>query len=142
MSVTSGTIDMQTMRYINLFGKVSHVSTTKCFVYNGSIYFVVLKGMVSKAVGKDGANVKKLSQILRKKIKVIPMPKSSGDIAGFVKAVVDPITFNKVDVKDGEVIISAGRQSKAALIGRRRIREKELEGILKNFFQIKKLRIA
>ena len=54
----------------------------------------------------------------------------------------NPIEFNKVEVKENSVTISAGRQSKAALIGRNRTREKELADVLKNFFHITKLRIA
>lgn len=141
------TIDMQRMRYINLFGKVCKVSTKHCFLYNNSIIFVVPKKKVSLAVGKNGENMRKLGDILRKKIKVVAeLPeeeeKKKEEMQRFVSAIVDPITFNKVEVKGGEIVITAGRQSKAALIGRNRQREKELEGILKNFFAIGKLRIA
>jgi len=137
-------IDMQLMRYINLFSKVSRVSTTKCFVYNNQIVFAVPKSQVSVAIGRDASNVKRLRDILRKKIKVVAMPSidSHEGIAKFVGDVVDPIEFNKVEVKDALVTINAGRQSKAALIGRGRIREKELADVLKNFFKIGKLRIA
>ena len=64
------------------------------------------------------------------------------EIGKFVEAVVNPVEFNKVEVKENSVTISAGRQSKAALIGRGRQREKELADVLKNFFHITKLRIA
>jgi NusA-like KH domain protein len=140
----AGTIDMQLMRYINLFAKVSRVQTTKCFVYNNQIVFAVPKASVSVAIGKGAINIKKLSEILRKRIKVVAMPaqESKEGIAEFVKDVVDPIEFNKVEVKDNSVTISAGRQSKAALIGRGRSREKELSEILKSFFGVGRLRIA
>lgn len=132
------------MRYINLFSKVARVSTTKCFVYNNQIVFAVPKSQVSMAIGKNAENVKRLRDILRKKIKVVAMPSidSHEGIAKFVGDVVDPIEFNKVEVNDALVTINAGRQSKAALIGRGRIREKELSEVLKNFFKIGKLRIA
>jgi len=137
-------INMQLMRYINLFSKVARVSTTKCFVYNNQIVFAVPKSQVSMAIGKNAENVKRLRDILRKKIKVVAMPSidSHEGIAKFVGDVVDPIEFNKVEVNDALVTINAGRQSKAALIGRGRIREKELSEVLKNFFKIGKLRIA
>ena len=140
----ASTIDMQLMRYINLFGKISNVSTTKVFVYNNVIVFAVPKPLVSKAVGRDGANVRKLGETLRKKIKVVAIANSDDkeDIERFVSDVVSPITFSKIEFKDGSVVINAGRQSKAALIGRNRIREKELSGILKNFFKINRVRIA
>tara|TARA_Y100000310_G_C20377817_1_gene666583 strand:+ start:185 stop:610 length:426 start_codon:yes stop_codon:yes gene_type:complete len=138
------TIDMQLMRYINLFSRISKVHTTKVFVYNNVIVFAVPKPLVSKAVGKDGANVKKLGETLRRKIKVISIAneESKEDIERFVSDVVSPVTFNKIEFKDGGVVVSAGRQSKAALIGRGRVREKELSEVLRNFFKIKGVRIA
>lgn len=134
-------IDMKLMRYLNVFEKVTRVSTRYCFLYNNTIIFAVPKSKVSKAVGKNGANVKKIGEIFRRKIKIIPLPNDKEEISEFVKNIVDPVTFNKVDIKNDEVVVNAGRQSKAALIGRGRIREKELEDILNTLFNIKKLRI-
>ncbi len=132
-------IDMQLMRYINLFERVSRVSTRHCFVYNNVIIFVVPRAMVSKAVGKNGINMKSVGEILRKKIKVVAM---TDNIEQFIADVVSPITFTKAEEKDGLVTLTAGRQSKAALIGRGRQRENELQDILKIFFKIGKLKIA
>jgi transcription antitermination factor NusA-like protein len=140
----AGTIDMQLMRYINLFARTTKVPTTKCFVYNNQIFFAVPKAKVSIAIGKGAVNVKRLNEILRKKIRVVAMPAVDSDegVGKFVEDVVAPIEFNGVEVKADSVVINAGRQSKAALIGRGRQREKELGDVLKNFFHIGKLRIA
>ena len=140
----AGTIDMQLMRYINLFARMTKVQTRRVFVYNNHIIFAVPKMKVSLAIGKGAVNVKRLSEILRKKIKIITMPAVDSDeaIGKFVEEVVAPIEFNGVEVKDDSVVINAGRQSKAALIGRGRQREKELADVLKNFFHIGKFRIA
>jgi NusA-like KH domain protein len=137
-------IDMQLMRYINLFSRTTKVPTTKCFVYNNQIVFAVPKAKVSVAIGRGAENVKKLNGILRKKIKVVAMPTADNreDIGKFVEAVVAPVEFNNVEVKENSVTINAGRQSKAALIGRGRQRERELSEVLKNFFHITRLRIA
>ena len=138
------TIDMQFMRYINLFMKVSKVSTTKVFLYNNQIVYAVPKSKVSIAIGKNAVNVKKLSDILRKKIKIVEMPAVDDNraIGKFVSDVVSPVEFQKIEVNDSSAVITAGRQSKAALIGRNRIREKELSEVLKNFFHIPKLKIV
>jgi N utilization substance protein A len=137
-------IDMQSMRYINLFEKVSGVSTTKVFIYNNQIIYAVPKSKVSVAIGKNAVNVKKLSDILRRKIKIITMPVSDSNesISKFIEEVVSPVEFNKVDINDNSIVITAGRESKASLIGRNRIREKEMGDVLKNFFHVGKLRIA
>ena len=140
----AGIIDMQLMRYINLFSKTTKVQTTKVFVYNNQIVFAVPKAKVSMAIGKGAVNIKRMSEILRKKIKVVIMPSldDNDGICKFVGDVVSPIEFNKIEVKDDAVLITAGRQSKAALIGRGRQREKELADVLKNFFGITKFKIA
>lgn len=140
----AGTIDMKTMRYINLFSRISRVPTTKCFMYNGQIVFAVPSSKVSLAIGKGAVNVKKLKSVLGRKVKVVAMPdkEDKEGIKKFIGDVVDPVEFSKVEIKDNQITISAGRQSKAALIGRNRTREKELSEVMKNFFQIPHLRIA
>ena len=129
-------IDMKLMRYINLFRRTCRVSTTNCFVYNNTIIFAVPRMFVYKAIGKNGSNVKKIGEILRKKVKVIEMPEGVGSVSKFVEDVVNPVGFNKIEVRDGVISILAGRQNKAALIGRGRIRERELKDILSKCFGI------
>ena len=140
----AGTIDMQLMRYINLFARTTNVQTTKVFVYNNQIIFAVPKSKVSEAIGKGAVNVKRMNEILRKKIRVVAMPAVDDNegIAKFIEDVVAPIEFNGVELNGDGVVVNGGRQSKAALIGRGRQRETELGGVLKNFFGITKLRIA
>lgn len=137
-------IDMQLMRYINLFARTTKVSTTKVFLYNNQIVFAVPKSKVSLAIGKGACNIKKMNETLRKKIRVVIMP-AVDDIEGikkFVGDVVAPIEIGGVELKGGTIVVNGGRQSKAALIGRNRVREKELGDVLKSYFGIGKLRIA
>ncbi len=137
-------IDMQLMRYINLFGRTTKISTTKVFYYNNQIIFAVPKSKVSMAIGKGACNIKKMSETLRKKIRVVVMPKVDDDegIKKFVSDVVKPIEINGVEMKGGSIVVNGVRQSKAALIGRNRVREKELGDVMKSFFGFSKLRIA
>lgn len=140
----AATIDMQLMRYINLFSRITHVSTTKVFLYNNQIIFAVPKSKVSLAIGKGACNIKRMSETLRKRIRIIVMP-AVDDVEGikkFVEDTVFPIEVNGVEIKSGSVVVNGGRQSKAALIGRNRIREKELSEVLKSFFGMSNLRIS
>ncbi|MFH1238065.1 MAG: hypothetical protein V1491_01370 [archaeon] len=137
-------IDMQTMRYINLFERTTGVSTTKVFVYNNQIIFAVPKSKVSVSIGKGACNIKRMSETLSKKIRVVIMPAvdDEAEIKKFVEDVVAPIEVGGVELKGGSIVVNGGRQSKAALIGRNRVREKELGDVLKDFFGISKIRIA
>ena len=128
------TIDMQTMRYINLLNRVTHVRTSKCFVYNNIIIFAVPSDMVARAIGPAGKNIRELQQMLGKKIKIIKEPKGIEDVQRFVADIVDPLSFKSLEVKDGDFLLTAGPQSKAALIGRNRRRLIELDQILKDNF--------
>jgi len=130
----AGTIDMQHMRYLNLFEKMTRVSTIRCFKYNETIFFCVPKSFVSKAIGKNASNIRQLSSILNKKIKVIPYSLENQDIRSFIQSIVDPIFFKDVQVEDNEIILSATTQSKASLIGRNKRRLLEMHQIIKDFF--------
>ncbi len=128
------TINMQDMRYLNLFGKITRVNTRFCFKYNEWIVFCVPRTLMSKSIGEGGRNVKQLSQILDKKIKIIALPKGIGDANNFVKSIVSPVAFKDLEVKDNQIIVSAGTQSRAALIGRNKRRLLEMQKIIRDFF--------
>jgi NusA-like KH domain protein len=143
------TIDMQLMRYINLFERISRVSTTDCFVYNNTIYFAVPKKLVMSAVGRNGENVKHIAETLGRKIKIVAMPNEAdldkdmfNAVKNFLTEVVAPIEFTGFDLNDGVLTISGSRESKAILIGRDRLKEKELAEVLKRTFGIKEFKIA
>ena len=134
------TIDMQLIRYLNLFEKITRIRTKYCFFYNNTIVFLVEPRFVAMAVGDSGKHVKKLAEILGKKIKIVSIPNGDKDIENFIAALVDPIQFNSLEVTSNEVIINAGRQSKAILIGRNKTRLMEIQKIIKQYFN-KELRI-
>jgi len=128
------TIDMQDMRHLNLFSKITQIGTRFCFTYNETIFFCVPKQLVSRAVGEDGKNVKRMSEIIRKKIKIIPQPRGIEHAREFIQIVVSPVTFKDLEIKDEEIILTAGSQSKAALLGRNKRRLLEMQKIVKGFF--------
>jgi len=130
----AGTIDMKHMMYLNLFSQTTRVSTRFCFKYNEIIFFCVPRGLVSKSIGEDGKNTKKLNRILNKKIKVIASPNGIEDVKTFIQSIVEPVTFKDVEVKDNEIVLAASTQSKAALIGRNKRRLLEMQKIIKDFF--------
>ena len=125
---------MQDMRYLNLFGRITHVNTRHVLKYNQGIIFCVPKPLMSKAIGPKARNIKKISEILGKRTKVIPIPQGIDHIKQFVEAIVAPVTFKDIEVKGNQVTLTAGKQSKAALLGRGKRRLNEMQHIIKNFF--------
>lgn len=134
-------LDMQFMRYANLFNKITKIRTKHCFQYNNTIYFAVPRKLIARAIGPNNKNLKKLNEILGKKIKIVPIPKGIEDIESFVLVITNPVRFKAIEIKNNEAIMNASNQSKAALIGRNKVRLEEMENILRQYFGIKKLRI-
>ena len=98
------TIDMKVMRYINLFAKVSRVSPKHCLNYNNAVIFVVPGSKVSEAIGDNGKNIKKMSEIIGKKVKVVMEPKDISDAEKFISTIIYPVEMNGVEVD----LISSG----------------------------------
>ena len=129
------TLDMQDLRYLKLFEKVTGIRTHYCFEYNNTIIFCVPRELVSKAIGPDARNLRRINMVIKKRVKVIAIPKDSHDIKRFIEMVVSPVTFKDLDVLPDEIVLNAGSQSKAALIGRDKRRLIEMQRITKDFFK-------
>ena len=90
---------------------------------------------LSKAIGKEAANVKRINFIAKKRVRVLALPTGEKDIRKFVESIVSPIEFSELEIKTNEIILTAGNQSKAALLGREKRRLKEMEKIIKDYFK-------
>lgn len=129
------TLDMQDLRYLNLFERVTGIRTHYCFDYNNTIIFCVPKEFVSRALGPEVRNLRRISEIIKRRVKVISIPRDSHDIKRFIELVVSPVTFKDLEILPNEIVLNAGSQSKAALIGRDKRRLIEMQKITKDFFQ-------
>jgi NusA-like KH domain protein len=122
------------MRYINLLSKLTKIHTRNCFVYNDFVVFAVPAKLLSKAIGPAGKNVKALQDNLGKRVKIIADVKDVANAEKFVKAIVYPVEFVSLELKDNTLVLTAGSRNKAALIGRNRRRMIELNKILEDNF--------
>lgn len=133
-------LDLRFIRYANLFTSVTNIRTNHCFEYNNTLIFAVPREFVGRAIGENNENLRELSILTNKKIKIVPIPSGIEDIENFVSIITKPVKFRAIEIKDNEAIITAPTQSKAALIGRGKVRMIELENILSQYFDIKKVR--
>ena len=131
----ANTIDMQEMRYLNLFERIMGVRTRFCLKYNEGIVFCVPKPLVQRAVGEGGRNIREMSQILGKRIKVVAQPEGIKDAEFFIRSVVSPTTFKNFEIKEREIQITGG-DNKAMLIGRNKKRLIEMQKIVEDFFDM------
>lgn len=128
------TLDIQDIMHLNLFSQVTRINTRFCIKYNNAIIFGVPKSFLNKAVGEGGKNLKRLSESLGKRVRIIALPRGIEDAKGFLLTIVKPLTFKDFEIKGNEIIITAGIQNKAALIGREKRRLLELQKIAEDFF--------
>jgi len=130
-------LNMQTIRYINLLDRTSNVKTSKCFIYNNAIVFAVPKSFVSKAIGPGAMNIRRMQESLGKRIRIIAEADGIEDAERFVRTIVEPVSFKRIGIKEGTLIITAGgTQSKAGLMGREKRRMEELSQIIKDTFNL------
>jgi len=131
----ANTIEMEDLMHLKLFESVTKISTRHTFVYNNTLFFCVPKKDLSKAIGKEAANVKKINFIAKKRVRILALPTGENDIKKFIESIVSPIEFSELEIKPNEIILTAGNQSKAALLGREKRRLKEMEKIIKDYFK-------
>ncbi|PIN77527.1 NusA-like transcription termination signal-binding factor [Candidatus Woesearchaeota archaeon CG10_big_fil_rev_8_21_14_0_10_34_12] len=136
-------LDFIYIRYLNLLEKIARVKTINCFSYDSSIIYAVPQKLMSKAIGDGGKNVRKLSEVLGKRVKIIPMAsgRTKKDIEKFIAAVVHPVEFRGIEIDGKDLAIVAG-MNKAMLIGRNKTRLGELKDVLKQYFDIENVKIV
>jgi transcription antitermination factor NusA-like protein len=125
---------MQDMRHLNLFSRITKIDTRYCMKYNEMLIFCVPRNFLMKAIGEDARNIREMSEILGRRVRIIPSPRGIQDARQFIENIVRPVTFKDLEIKNSEIILTAGSQSKAALIGRNRRRLLEMQKIVKDYF--------
>lgn len=129
-------LEMKDLMNLQLFEKITHISTIDTFNYNNAVFFCVPKSQVAKAIGKSAINAKKISAITKKRIKIIAKPNGEKDAKSFIESIISPVTFTDLEIKNKEIILTAGSANKAALLGREKRRLKEMENIIKDQFSL------
>ncbi len=125
----------ETIGYINLFENLTRSRVKDCYILKDEVIFIVHEGEAGKAIGRDGANIKKASLMLKKKIKVVEF---NSNPEKFIENMISP-QKGKIYMKDDTTLIIEGKGArfKEAVLGRERQNLKELQEIVSNYFGIK-----
>ncbi len=120
--------------YINVFETLTRTNVKDCFLDNSELVFLVNEGEAGKAIGKHGANIQRLSQMLNRKIKVIEFNK---DVIKFINNLIYPANGNVYKSEEKTISIQAkDTRDKAILIGRDRKNLKNLQNIVSKYFDV------
>ncbi len=127
-------ITSEIMGYIRLFENITGARVKNCYRGNEALIFIVYEGDAGKAIGKGGENVKRLSGLLKKRIKIVEF---SDDPIKFVANLIFPVKA-EIKMEDEKTILIGGKgmKFKQAVLGPERKHLKELQSIVSNYFNI------
>ena len=96
------TLDMRDLRYLNLFRKITRIQTRYCFIYNEIVMFCVPSHMISQALGRNGENLKKMSDILKRRIRIVPLPLGIENAESFIQLIIAPVGFKEIEIRTSQ----------------------------------------
>ncbi|MDI6917623.1 MAG: NusA-like transcription termination signal-binding factor [Thermoplasmatales archaeon] len=107
--------DASTMRYITLFEGLTRASVKDCLELEEKIIFVVTKGHLGLAIGKNSVNLKKLKFVLKKNIDII---EHSDDVASFIKNIFHNYRVIDVVIESNNATVIVEPKDKGKAIGK------------------------
>ncbi len=128
-----GTYTKELLDQLRLFTRLSGVEAKDIFGANGVLYFIVEAQDIGRAIGRQGAAVKRLQQALRRTIKIIAFDE---DAAQFVRNLIQPIAASCAREGDVITIRSGDRASKGLLIGRNAKNLNTLRSVVQRYFPV------
>ena len=132
--------DVELMQFISLFEKITRTNAKDCFKQDSKIIFIVNESMAGKAVGKKGANIRKLESLLKKKVKIVEY---NDDLVEFVKNIIHPLQAADIKEEDDVVTITPpDSKTRGYLIGREAVNLRGFEEIVKRYFNIKEIKVV
>ncbi|MBN2454585.1 NusA-like transcription termination signal-binding factor [Candidatus Woesearchaeota archaeon] len=133
------TFSKDIMSFMTFFESMTRVPLKDCLVDgNSQLVFVVEQGTIGKAIGKKGANARRLEKALNRKIKIVefnPLPEE------FAKNLISPLKA-EISEEEGVLIMKCNDgTTRSLLIGRGAKNLKNYESILRRHFD-KTLKVA
>lgn len=131
--------DSEMMKLITLFESSTGANVKDC-IANERLVFIMEENEMGKAIGKNGANIKRMESLLKKRIKLVEFNKN---VLVFVKNLIHPIESLDIRQENGIVEIHGKDTSaKAMLIGRERQNINHLNDIAKRYFDIREIKVV
>jgi NusA-like KH domain protein len=134
------TFDKSSLGLMSSFAAKTKANVKDVIEEQDIVIFVVGPGQLFKALGKSGANVKNLSQKLKKRIKVVEF---NPDLKVFIKNNIYPVEVKEI-TQEGKIITLHGEnvKTKSLLIGRNAQNLRQLERVVKRYFDIDEIKVV
>jgi len=128
------------LRLMSLFQSISSATARDCIVDEkmDRVIFVVNKGQMGLAIGKGGATIKQLQNVVAKKVELVEF---SDDAAEFIRNMLNSDMVSEVKINermDGtkQAIVVVDAKKKGAVVGREGRNAEKARLLAKRYFQI------
>ncbi len=124
--------DVELLKLMSLFEKITKASLKDCFVNRDKIVFVVNEGEMGKALGKQKSNIQRIEETINRKIKIVEF---NPDVLEFIKNLMFPLRILEITQDDVVVTIKGpDAKTKGLMIGARAQNLRNYEEIVKKYF--------
>ena len=134
------------LRLMSLFQSVTSVTARDCVVDDKMerVIFIVNRGQMGLAIGKGGATIRQLQNVVTKKVELVEY---SDDASDFVRNILNPQMVNDVKItlrtdgsKQAVVLVDAKR--KGVVVGKEGRNAEKARLLAKRYFQISNVLIT
>ena len=132
--------DVNLLGLMSTFEKITGAKLADCFIDDNELLtFVVEKNNLRRAVGKNGLTVKKLESLMKRKIKVV---ENSSELLKFIQNYIYPLKVDDIRQENCIIIItSQDTKTKGLLIGRQAKNLRNLERVVKRYFEVEEIKV-
>jgi N utilization substance protein A len=134
--------DVSLIKTMSLFETVSRTDLKDSFIdKNDLMVFVVEEQFMSRAIGKAGANVKRLESLLNRKIKILGF---TPNLLQFVRNLLYPLQVGDISEQQGIITITGhDSRTKGLLIGKNSQNLKNNLSVIQRYFEdIKEIKVV
>jgi len=106
------------IKYITLFESITGARVKDCVVYNNSMGFLVEKGDMGLAIGKNGSNIDRVRKIINKNIWVMEY---SDNVNEFIRNLFQPVRIRQLRLNESRnekiVLLEISKRDRKRVIG-------------------------
>lgn len=135
-------LSAEDVKAMNLFENFSGIEALDCIKFEGELYFLVSENKAGLAIGKNGRNVKKLYEVLGKKINVLEYcPVLEKFLRRYLNGKITSIEMKSENGKKVAKIL-ADKKDRGKIFGRGKKNLKIIGFIAKRHFNIDEVRVV
>jgi N utilization substance protein A len=124
------------VRLVGTFERIAGVHVKDCVMDEDTVYFLIEPGRMGRAIGRDGSNIRSVSNALGKKVKVFEYADTPEKL---VRNIVP--TINSFEMSNEAITISVPVSDRSIVIGKNGKNIKMMRQFLDRHFNIKNLRL-